>query len=134
MLAIMLQTIPSFYAKISEQFLFISGKTYEKFINCVDYCIAHHDDKTCSLPTGKNHILLLGVIQELLYKLDTFCSTYPQVDCLYTLFKYRYSGKITAQRMEMRLTMCREQSLLTKETEEWTKCRILQKKALDRKI
>ena len=35
--------------------------------------------------------------------------------------------------MEMCLTLCREQSLLTKETEEWTNCRVLQKKRLWRK-
>ena len=96
MAAIMLQTIPSFYAKISEKSLFISAKTYEKFIVCKDYCIAHHDDKTCSLPACKYHILL-GEIEEMLHKLDTFCFTYQHVDCLYTLFKYRFSGKIIAK-------------------------------------
>ena len=25
--------------------------------------------------------------------MDTFCFTYQRVDCLYTLFKYRFSGK-----------------------------------------
>ena len=29
--------------------------------------------------------------------LDTFCFTYQQVDCLYTLFKYRFSGKVFAK-------------------------------------
>ena len=29
--------------------------------------------------------------------LDTFCFTYQHVDCLYTLFKYRFSGKIFAK-------------------------------------
>ena len=38
------------------------------------------------------------------------------------------------QRVEMCLTMCREQSLLTKETEEWTKCRVLEKEALEKKV
>ena len=33
------------------------------------------------------------------------------------------------QRLELCLTMCRGQSLLTKETEGWTKCRVLQKKS-----
>ena len=37
------------------------------------------------------------------------------------------------QRVEMCLTMSREQPLLTKETEEWTKFRILQKKTHLRK-
>ena len=97
MAAIMLQTIPSFYAKISEKSLFISANTYQKYIVCEDYCIAHHDNKTCFLPSCKYHILLLGNVEELLKKLDTFCFTYQQVDCLYTLFKYRFGGKVIAK-------------------------------------
>ena len=93
----MLQTIPSFYAKISEKSLFISANTYEKYIVCKDYCIAHHNEKTCFLPACKNHIVLLGNVQELLKNLDTFCFTYQHVDCLYTLFKYRFSGKVIAK-------------------------------------
>ena len=97
MAAIMLQLIPSFYAKISEKSLFISATTYEKYIVCKDYSIAHHNEKTCFLPAGKYQIVLLGNVQELLKKLDTFCFTYQHVDCLYTLFKYRFSGKIIAK-------------------------------------
>ena len=93
----MLQKIPSFYAKISEKSLFISATTYEKYIVCKDYCIAHHNENTCFLPACKNHIVLLGNVQELLKKLDTICFTYQHVDCLYTLFKYRFSGKIIAK-------------------------------------
>ena len=93
----MLQTIPSFYTKTSEKSLFISATTYEKYIVCKDYCIAHHNEKTCSLPVCKYHILLLGNVQELLKELDTFCFTYQHVDCLYTLFKYRFSGKVIAK-------------------------------------
>ena len=97
MAVIMLQTIPIFHAKNSEKNLFISATTYEKYIVCTDYCIAHHDDKTCFLPACKNHIVLYGNVQELLRKLDTFCFTYQHVDCLYTLFKYRFSGKVIAK-------------------------------------
>ena len=97
MAAIMLQAKPSFYAKISEKSFFISASTYEKFIVCKDYCIAHHDDKTCFLPACKYHIILLGKVEELLKKLDTFRFTYQHVDCLYTLFKYRFSGKVIAK-------------------------------------
>ena len=97
MAAIMLKTIPSFYAKISEKGLFFPAKTYEKFIGCKDYCFAHHDNKMCSLAACKYHILLLGEIEELLHKLDTFCFTYQHVDCLYTLFKYRFSAKVIAK-------------------------------------
>ena len=95
MAAIMLQTIPSFYGKISEKSLFISAKTYENTL-FVENCIAHHDDKTCSVPASKYHFILLGENEELLHKLDTFCFTYQHVDSLYTLFKYRFSGKIIA--------------------------------------
>ena len=93
----MLQSIPSFYTKISKKSLFISARTYEKYIVCAENCVAHHDDKTCFLPACKYHILLLGNVEELLKKLDTFCFTYQYVDCLYTLFKYRFSGKVIAK-------------------------------------
>ena len=97
MAAIMLQTIPSFYPKLSEKSLFFSPNTYEKDIVCKDYSIAHHNDKTCFLPTCKYHSIPLGNVEELLKKLDTFCFTYQHVDCLYTLFKYRFSGKLIAK-------------------------------------
>ena len=97
MAAIMLQSIPSFYKKFSEKSLSISASTYEKYIVCKDYCIALHNNKTCFLPTCKYPILLLGNVQELLKKLDTFCFTYQHVDCLYTLFKHRFSGKVLAK-------------------------------------
>ena len=101
MAAIMLQTIPSFYTTISEKNLFISANTNEKFIVGTDYCIAHHNDKTCFLPTCNYHILLPGNVEELLKKLDTFCFTYQHVDCLYTLFRYRLRGKVIAKRVQV---------------------------------
>ena len=97
MAAIMLQAKPSFYTELSEKSLFISANTYEKILVCKDYCIAHHDDKTCFLPACKYHILPSGNVEELLKKLDTFCFTYQHVDCLYTLFEYRFSGKVFAR-------------------------------------
>ena len=93
----MLRTIPSFYAKVSGKSLFISATTYEKDIVCKDYCIAHHNGKTCFLPVCRYHIVLHGNVQELLKKLDTFCFTYQHLDCLYTLFKYQFSGKVIAK-------------------------------------
>ena len=93
----MLQAKPSYYTKLSEKNLLISANTYEKLLVCKDYCIAHHEDKTCFLPACRYHILLIGNVEELLKKLDTFCFTYQHVDCLYTLFKYRFSGKVIAK-------------------------------------
>ena len=93
----MLQSIPSFYSKISEKSLFISATTYEKYIVCKDYCIAIHNEKTCLLPACKCHIVLLRNVRELLKKLYAFCFNYQQVDCLYTLFKYRFRRKVIAK-------------------------------------
>ena len=92
-----LQTTPSFYAKVFGKRSPTFFKYVWKQIVCKDYCITHHDDKTCSLPAGKFHIILLGEIEELLQKLDTFCLTYEHVDCLYSLFNYRLSGKSNAK-------------------------------------
>ena len=89
-----LKVIPSFLKKISENSLFFSANTFEKHIVSKEYCIACHDDKMCSLPKCRNHIILIGNIKELLQKLDAFCFFYDYVDCLYTLLKYRFSGKI----------------------------------------
>ena len=58
-----------------------------------EHCIARHDDKMCFLPNCRYHINLIGNIKELLQKLDAFCFKYHHVDCLYTIFKYRFSGK-----------------------------------------
>ena len=54
----------------------------------------------CSFSQWQNLLrvqLILGNVEELLKKLDTFRFTYQQVDCLYTLFKYRFSGKNIAK-------------------------------------
>ena len=93
----MLQAIPSFYAKNSEKILFISANTFEKKIVYTDYGIAHHDDKMCSLPASKYLVIIFGETEELIHKLDAFCFTYQHMDYLYTLFKYRFSGKILAK-------------------------------------
>ena len=51
----------------------------------------------CFLPACKNHNILPGNVEDLLKKSDTFCFTYQQVDCLYTQFKYLFSGKVFAK-------------------------------------
>ena len=94
MAAVMLQVIPGFYTNYSKNSLFISANTYEKFIVSKEYCIAGHDDKMCFLPNCRYHLILIGNIKELLQNLDAFCFNYQHVDCLYTLFKYRFNGKI----------------------------------------
>ena len=97
MTALISLTNPSFYTKNSEKNRIISSSAYEKYIVYTDYCIAHHDDKTCFLLSCKYRIIRHGNVKELLKKLDTFYFTYQHVGCLYTLFKYRFSGKFIAK-------------------------------------
>ena len=94
MAAVMLQVIPSIFTNFSKNSLNISANTYEKDIVSKEYCIAGHDDKMCFLPNCRYHIILIGNNKELLQKLHAFCFNYQHVDCLYTLFKYRFSCKI----------------------------------------
>ena len=94
MAAVMLQVTPSFYTNYSKSSLFISANTHEKYIVSKEYCIAGHDDKMCFLPNCRYHIILIGNVKELLQKLDAFYFNYQHVDCLYTLFKNRFSDKI----------------------------------------
>ena len=94
MAAVMLQVIPCFYTNYPINSLFISADTYEKYIMYKEYCIARHDDKMCFLPNCRYHIIQIGNIKELLQKLDAFCFSYQHVDCLYTLFKYRFNDKL----------------------------------------
>ena len=95
MAAIMLQTIPSFYAKVSEKISFLLQLHIKNILFVKS--TAHHDGKMCFLPVCKYHTILLGEIEELLHNLDTFCSTYQYVDCLSTLFKYRFSENFIAE-------------------------------------
>ena len=53
--------------------------------------------RCASYPIADTTILLIGNIKELLQKLDAFCFNYQHVDCLYTLFNYRFGGKIVVK-------------------------------------
>ena len=121
MAAKMLKSIPSCYTKISEKSFFICANTYENYIVCKDYCIALHGDKACFLPACKYHIILVGNVEELLKRLDLFCFTYQQVDCLDSL-------ESLLQRKDNCLITCNEQLTLITETGEWIECRALQKR------
>ena len=101
MIAIMLQTTLRFYTKTSEEGLFISANTYEKYIVCKDYCIAHHNDKTWFLPSCKYHIIQLGNGEELLKKLDNFASPIN----MWT-FCIHYSSTYSVERLLQRVDKC----------------------------
>ena len=97
MAAVLLQVIPSIYTNYSKNNLFISANTFEKSIVSQKKCIVRHDDKMCFPPNCRNDVILIGNLKELARKLDAFCFNYQHVDCLYTLFKYRISGKIVVK-------------------------------------
>ena len=94
MAAVMLQVIPSFYTSYSKNSLFFSANTYDINIVSKENCNARHDDKMCYLPSCRYHIILIGNNKDWLQTLDWLCFNYQHVDCLHTLFKYRFSGKI----------------------------------------
>ena len=62
---------------------------------------SRHDDKMCFLPNCRYHIILMGNIKHLLLKLDAFYFNYQHVDCLYTLFNYRFNGKIVIKSRQL---------------------------------
>ena len=97
MAAVMLQVIDSFHKSYSKDSLFISANTFEKHIVSKEYCNARHDDKMCFLPICRYHNFEMGDKEELLQKLYAFCFNNLHVHCLYTLCKYRFSGKSVAE-------------------------------------
>ena len=101
MAAVMLQVIPSFHTNYSKNSLFISANTHGKYIVSKENYNTRHDDTMCFLPNCRYHIILIGNIKELLQQLDAFCFNYQHVECLYTLFKYRFSGKIVVKRGQL---------------------------------
>ena len=129
----MLQTIPSFYAKISEKSLFISATTYEKYIVCKDYCIAHHNEKTCFLPACIYHIVLLGNVQELLKKLDTFASLINTwTVCIH--FSSIDSVEKFLQRLDKCLITCNGQLTLIKKQGSGQNAEHCKKETLEEKV
>ena len=90
----MIQVIDSFSTNYSKNSLLSSANTYENYIVSKENCISRHDDKIGFLTKCRYHIILLGNVDELLKKLDTFCFSDQHLDCLYTLLKYRFSSKI----------------------------------------
>ena len=97
MAAVMLQVILGFYTSYWKKGLLISAKKYEPYSLSREYCISRLDDKILFPPKCSYHIILMRDNEELLQKLDAFCFNYQHVNCLYTLFEYRFSGKIVVK-------------------------------------
>ena len=117
MAAVMLQVIPIFFIIFSKNRLFISVNTYKKYLASEEYCIARHDDKMCSLPNCRYHIILIGNIKEWLQKLDAFCFNHNTWNvCIH----FSNTASVTKQfsRVDNSLIICRGQFILINKTEE----------------
>ena len=117
MAAIMLQTIPSFYAKISEKSHFVSAKHTKNTLFV----------KTTASPITMIRHVFYPLVNITLYYLEKLRNCYKNwihfVSPIntWTVFipcSSTDSAEKSLQRVEMCLTMCRQQSPLTKETEE----------------
>ena len=92
MAALRLQMTPSLNTENSKS-RFISANIYENCPVSEEHSIARHDDRLCFLHNCRYHLFLIGDNKESPEKLDAFCFNYQPLDCLYTLFMYRLSGK-----------------------------------------
>ena len=63
----------------------------QRILHCTPRC---QNSKMRFLPNCRYHISFLANVEEVLHKLDPLCFTYQRVDCIYTLFKYRFNGNI----------------------------------------
>ena len=110
----LLQKITSWYSKYPKNSLFFCRRIRKNFVSKV-YCIHRHDDKMCFVRNCRYHIILLRDIENLLQNLDVFRFNYQHVDCLYTLFKYRFSSKLLP-RVDISLILCCGQIILITKT------------------
>ena len=99
MAAVLMQVIPNFYSLYSRKSVHICANTYEKHLVSKDDCVAQHKASMCSVPNCEYHNLFIAKndINILMRKMDTFCITYQLIDCVFTLFKYRFDGKIVTK-------------------------------------
>ena len=103
MAAAMCQALPSFYSDYCKKSLFInvSSDFYKKYIVLHDYCVSTHNS-LCSLENCKLHLVLIGAsLSQIFQRLDKYVYIYQEIDCLYTLFKHRFSSSIVASSGEM---------------------------------
>ena len=82
------------------QNLFLS-LSYEKFIVTQDYCVSNHSS-FCPVEDCNFHLVLIGSsLDQILQRLDKYHFTYQIVDCIYTLYEYRFYSNIISSRGEV---------------------------------
>ena len=122
MASAMCQAYPTFYSDYNAKSLFISASEnfYEKFIVTQDYRVSNHSS-FCPVENCNFHLVLIGSsLIQILQRLDKYRLTYQIVDCIYTLYKYRFYSKIISSRGEVF-------NQLNRAVEHNLKCRIPEK-------
>ena len=132
MAAAMCRALPSFYSEYSQksQFFSVSSDFYEKFIVANNFCVSTHNSY-CSLENCKFHILLIGSsFDRILQRLSNFHFTYQIIDCLYTLYKYRFYSNVISSTGEVfnQIDRAVHHNLEWKGAEKMPKKRLLRKK------
>ena len=103
MAAAMCQALPSFYSEYCQKSLFISVSSdfYENYIVTNNFCVST-PNSYCSLENYKFHILLIGSsFDQILQRLGNFLFTYQIIDCLYTLYNYRFYSNVISSTGEV---------------------------------
>ena len=105
MASAMCQAYPTFYSYYKLQsksiFISVSEKFYEKLIVTQDYCVSNHSS-FCPVENCKFHLVLIGSsLDQISQRLDKYHFTYQIVDCIYTLYKYRFYFNIISSRGEI---------------------------------
>ena len=72
--------------------MFLSAKTYEKYIVSRKYCIYQHDEKSVFHTRYQIETILDDAAWP--KNLDSIRITYQQADCFYAIFKYRLAAEV----------------------------------------
>ena len=93
MAAAVCQALPSFFSDYCQklQFISVSNDFYEKIYRNQKFLYLYPQFFYCSLENYKFHILLIGSsFDQILQQLGNFIFTFRIIDCLNTLYKYRF--------------------------------------------
>ena len=101
-LQLCVKLFPAFIQSIvKNRYISVSSDFYEKYIVTNNFCVSTHNSY-CSLEDCKFHILLIGSsFDQILQRLGNFHFTYQIIDCLYTLYKYRFYSNVISSTGEV---------------------------------
>ena len=98
--AVTLHSIPRFMQNFQKTaFSFLQNSTKKNVSK--EYCILHHSNEMCFLPSFGYQFFLLGNVEEFLQKLDHLFSKHQHVDCPHTLLKYQVKEKNVFKRNQV---------------------------------